>query len=89
MTSQVIVNVDTKLKNRAMKRAKSEGIPLSAILKSSLRAFVEGRIEFGLTESLNTKTLRRIEKAEDDYRKGKNISPAFKTVAEMKKYLDN
>jgi antitoxin component of RelBE/YafQ-DinJ toxin-antitoxin module len=89
MTSQVIFNIDTKLKNLAVKRAKKEGIPLSAVLKTSLRAFVEGKVEFGLVEKFNEKTRREIEEALDDIKKGKNLSPSFSTIAEMKKYLDN
>jgi antitoxin component of RelBE/YafQ-DinJ toxin-antitoxin module len=87
MTSQVIVNIDAKLKNRAMKRAKNDGTTLSAVVKSSVAAYALGEIDFGLKETLNAKTLRQIEKAEKDFENGKNISPAFTSVAQMRKYL--
>ena len=45
MTSQVIVNIDTKLKNRAMKRAKNQGTTLSFILRLALKDYADGKIE--------------------------------------------
>jgi antitoxin component of RelBE/YafQ-DinJ toxin-antitoxin module len=89
MTSQVIVNIDTKLKNRAMKRAKNHGTTLSAVLKSSVAAYALGEIDFGLKEKFNAKTRREVEEALSDISKGKNLSPVFSSVAEMRKYLDN
>ena len=41
------------------------------------------------TEKLNTKTMRQLRKAIKDIKKGKNLSPVFHTVAEMRKYLNN
>ena len=87
MTSQVIVNIDKKLKDLAMKRAKNHGTTLSAVVKSSVAAYALGEIDFGLKETFNVKTLRQIEKAEKDFEEGKNISPAFSSVAQMRKYL--
>jgi antitoxin component of RelBE/YafQ-DinJ toxin-antitoxin module len=89
MTSQVIINVDRKLKERAMKKARRQGIPFSAVLKLAIEAFVKGQIEVGISENFNAKTRKEIEEAERDYAKGKNISPTFSTVAQMRAYLDN
>ncbi|MDE1966492.1 MAG: hypothetical protein KGI45_00240 [Patescibacteria group bacterium] len=91
MTSTVIINVDSKIKEQAMKRAKSEGIPLSAVLKLSLRAYAEKRFNVDVSEEehFNDRTRRQIERAINDFKKGKNISPAFTSVAQMKKWLDN
>ena len=72
-----------------MKKAKSEGITLSTVLKSSVAAYALGEIDFGLKEEFNAKTRREIEEALDDIAKGKNLSPRFSSVAEMRKYLDN
>jgi antitoxin component of RelBE/YafQ-DinJ toxin-antitoxin module len=89
MTSAVIVNIDRKIKKQAMRMAKSRGIPLSAVIKLSVRAFVEGRFDVEMTETLNERTRRSFEKAEKDHVKGRNISPVFTTVAQSKKWLDN
>jgi antitoxin component of RelBE/YafQ-DinJ toxin-antitoxin module len=86
-TSQVIVNVDSKLKSLAMKKAKSEGLPFSSVLKFAIKAFVDGDIEVGLVENFNKKTRREIVKAEKDFSKGKNLSPRFSTVDEMIAHL--
>ena len=88
-TSQVIVNVDSKLKSQAMKKAKAQGLPFSSVLNFAIRAFVDGDIEVGLVDGLNTKTRREIAKAEKDFSKDKNLSPRFSTVADARKWLDN
>jgi len=72
-----------------MKKAQKEGIPFSAVLKLAIKAFVEGQIGVGLVQDFNLKTSREIAKAERDFAKGKNISPALKTVAQARAYLDN
>jgi antitoxin component of RelBE/YafQ-DinJ toxin-antitoxin module len=89
MTSQVIVNVDTKLKKRAMQKARAQGLPFSAVLNSVIRAFVNGHIDVGITvtDRLNAKSRKQFEKAHDDYKKGKNVSPAFNTADEAIAYL--
>lgn len=89
MTSQVIVNVDRKIKDLAMNRAKTQGIPLSTVIRSAVSSYADGRTEFGIVEKFNEKTRHEIEEALDDLKKGKNLSPTFKTVAEMKKWLDD
>lgn len=88
-TSQVIVNVDTKLKNLAMKKAKSLGMPLSVVLNILIKAFVDGEISIGLREELNEKTRRHMEKARRDFKAGKNISPVFESVAQMRKWVED
>lgn len=87
--SQVIFNIDTKLKNQAMKKAKLQGVPFSSVLKMVVRAFVQGELNVGLTEELNWKARRQFDRAEKDLKKGKNISPGFTTVAQARAYLDN
>lgn len=89
MTSQVIVNVDSQLKRRAMKKAQGQGIPFSAVLKLAIKAFVEGHLNVGLVGDFNEKTRNEISKAEKDIAKGRNISPKFATVAQALAYLDN
>lgn len=89
MISQVIVNVNTVLKNKAMKKAKAQGIPFSSVLKFAIRKYAEGAFEVGLVENFNTRTRKEIDKALQDISKGKNLSPVFSTVAQARTWLDN
>ena len=50
MTTQVVFNLDSKIKAKAMKRAKQKGIPFAAVLKLAAKAFAEGRVDFDLVE---------------------------------------
>ena len=43
MTTQIVFNIDPKIKAKAMKRAKAEGIPFAAVLKLAAEAFAEGK----------------------------------------------
>ncbi len=45
MTSKTIFNMNTKLKKVAMKKARSEGWTLSAVLNNAARAYIEDRFE--------------------------------------------
>jgi len=89
MTSQVIFKIDKKLKDQAMKKAKHEGMPFAYILKRATEAYVQGELEMELVArpKLNAKTRRELKEAIKDIRAGKNLSPAFKTAEEMRKYL--
>lgn len=89
MITQVVFNVDSALKDKAMKKAKKEGVPFSAVLKMAVKAFVEDKLNLGLIGDFNLKTSRELRKIYKDIRKGKNLSPGFSTVAEMRKYIEN
>ena len=45
MTATVIFNTDRKLKNAAMKKARSQGMNLSVLLNTAMRSYVENRLE--------------------------------------------
>lgn len=85
MTSQVIFNLDSKIKAKAMKRAKAEGVPFSSFLKMAAEMYAKGEWEIALVP--NAKTARELKQASKDYREGKNISPAFASDDEAEKYL--
>ncbi len=48
MTTQIVFNIDPKVKAKAMKRAKKEGIPLATFLKIAVEAYAEGECGIGL-----------------------------------------
>jgi antitoxin component of RelBE/YafQ-DinJ toxin-antitoxin module len=91
MTTQVIFNLDKKLKDQAMKKARHQGIALSSILKMATQAFVDGDFKVGLLkeEVFNTKTQKSIERALKDLKTGKNISGPFTTTEELMAHLNN
>ena len=45
MTTKVIFNVDKKLKEAAMKKARKQGLTYSAVLNLATRAYVKNEIE--------------------------------------------
>lgn len=48
MVTQVSFTADSKLKQKALEKAKEEGISLKTILLYSMKAYVEGKIQFGI-----------------------------------------
>lgn len=48
MTTQVSFTAEEELKNKALQKARQEGITLKAILVYSMKAFVDGNIHFGI-----------------------------------------
>lgn len=48
MTTQVSFITDNDLKNKALEKAKSEGISLKTLLVYSMKAYVEGKISLGI-----------------------------------------
>jgi antitoxin component of RelBE/YafQ-DinJ toxin-antitoxin module len=89
MTTQVNFKIDKIVKEKAQKKAKKHGSTYSAFLQQATYAFVEDDLGIGLIDrpKLNAKTLKELKKISQDIKEGKNLSPAFKSVAEMKKYL--
>jgi len=93
MTSQVVFNIDAKLKEKAMRRARKAGMPFSSVLKLTTQAYADGRLNIGLVEPerFNAKTRKEIEEALEDAKHGRNISPAFDSddIKGMDAYLDS
>jgi len=48
MTSQVSFTADNDLKQKALDKAKKEGVSLKTVLVYSMKAYVEGKIQFGM-----------------------------------------
>lgn len=92
MTTQVIFNLDKKLKEKAQKKAKADGLSFSDILQMSTRAYVQGKFEPQMVqteEKFNAKTRRILDSRLKDLKEGKNLVGPFKTVKEMDNYLDS
>lgn len=48
MTTQVSFTADEKLKEKALEKAKAEGITLKAFFVFSMKAFVDGKLKLGI-----------------------------------------
>lgn len=64
MTTQVSFTADQKLKNKALQKAKLEGITLKALLIYAMKSFVDGKISFDL--SFNDRPPELIELSKDE-----------------------
>ncbi len=89
MNTQVIFNLDKKLKEQAMKKAQSQGLSFGVILKLATKAFVDGDFNVGLIskEEFNPVTRKSVEKALKDIKEGKNVSPKFNSAKDAIAYL--
>ncbi len=89
MTTQIIFKIDAKIKAKAMKRAKSEGVPFAVFLKMATEKYADGEFTLGIVESdekFNSKTARAVRSALRDIKAGKNLV-RFDSGAKMDKYL--
>lgn len=89
MTTQILFRIDKKLKDRAMEKARHEGVALSSVLKLATKAFVEGALDIQLvgTTKLGSATEKRFARSLLDIQKKKNLSPAFSTADKAIRYL--
>jgi hypothetical protein len=87
----IIFKIDKKLKEKAQKQAKKGGFSLTDYYRNVTVPLAEGKVTMGVIpqkeEKFNAKTAREMRQALKDIKEGKNLSPAFKTIEEMKKYL--
>ncbi|MFA6305530.1 MAG: hypothetical protein WC651_02255 [Candidatus Gracilibacteria bacterium] len=60
MTTQVTFIADKDLKDRALKRAKEEGITLKTIFIYAMKGFVEGKISLGIKVAENEPEVEEI-----------------------------
>ncbi len=86
----MIFNVDSKIKERAMRKAQQDGVSFSTILKLATKAYAEGKLRLSISDvpSFNEATRKEIKQALDDIKKGKNLSPAFTNARDAIAYLN-
>lgn len=89
MTTQVLFRIDKKLKDRAMEKARHEGVALSSVLKLATKAFVDGALDIQLTGTTKLKPAaeKRFARSLLDIQKKKGLSPAFPTADKAIRYL--
>lgn len=91
MITQVIFTIDKKLKSKAMRKAKFFGLPFSSVLNLATRAFVDGKINIGVVETLpfNDRTYRELIQISNDIKRGKNLFGPFDSGEKMDKFLNS
>ncbi len=91
MNTQIIFNIDKRLKEEAMKKARAEGVPFSSVLKFATKAFVEGDFSIGIVKRpvLNDKTRKILDKAFKNIKEGKDLSPRFTNAKDMIAHLNS
>jgi len=86
-TTKVIFNIPTKVKNAAARRAKREGLTLTAVFNRAASAYGAGALDIEIVDPpLRPSVARAIKKAIEDADKGKNISGPF-TGPELEAHL--
>ena len=84
------IKIDSKLKRKAQKMAKSFGLPLSVVVSRKLEEFTrDNRLVFEKPLVPNAKTAKLIDDSLRDYKAGKmeNFSGPFHTVDEAIAHL--
>ena len=86
----MIFNVDSKIKDRAMKQARKDGVPFSTILKLATKAYAEGKLRLSISDvpSFNETSSKEIKQALEDIKKEKNLSPSFTNAGDAIAYLN-
>ncbi len=85
--TQVIFNLDPKVKAKAMKRAKREGIPFSAFLKRATQAFIDGEASLEYYGRIKPEKLKLLERASKALRAGKGRK--FASAKEAQEFVEN
>ncbi|OGM32007.1 hypothetical protein A2803_02865 [Candidatus Woesebacteria bacterium RIFCSPHIGHO2_01_FULL_44_21] len=89
MNTVIHIKADKEVKENAQSLAKKLGLSLSDVINASLRNFIRTReIVFSDVPQMTPELEKLLDKVEDDIKHNRNLSPEFKTVEEMDKYLD-
>lgn len=81
--------MDKEIKARAQETAAELGLPLSVIVNENLKRFAADRaITFAAPLKPSRKLARELRRVNADIKAGKNLSPLFRSAAEMDAYLD-
>jgi hypothetical protein len=85
----IIFKIDKKLKEKAQKQAKKGGFSLSDYYRHATISLADGECTMEIVErpQLKEKVVHELLKISKEAREGKNLSPVFASVEEMKKYL--
>lgn len=83
----MLIKTDKVLKNKAQKLAKEMGLPLGTLVNNYLKSFVITREVLFTAPMLNKKTIKAIEEARRDIKRGNNLSGPFSNSSDAIAYL--
>ena len=87
-TTMINIKTDKKVKEDAQKLAEELGFTLSGLITASLKQFIRTRsVSFSDSYRMTPYLEGIIKGAEEDLKKGRNISPAFTNGKDMDAYL--
>ena len=90
MKAVINIKADKEVKEKAQEVARKFGMPLSVIINGYLNQLVRTKeIHFFLEGELKPSVKKRLDRLQKDAKEGKNLSPAFRCVAEMDAYLNS
>ena len=90
MKTVINIKTDKEVKKNAQELAQKLGLSLSDVINASLRNFIRTReVYFSDIPRMTPEFEKLLGKVEEDIKKGRNLSPAFKNAGEMDKYLDS
>lgn len=90
MNTQVIFKMDKKLKERAMKKARAEGLPFSSVLTLATKSFLDGGLSIEAVQRpvINDRTRKMLDREIKEIKDGKNLSPRFRSAKDMIAHLN-
>ena len=90
MKTVINIKTDKEVKKNAQELAQKLGLSLSDVINASLRNFIRTReVYFSDIPRMTPEFEKLLGKVEEDIKKGRNLSSAFKSAGEMDKYLDS
>ena len=85
----ISIKTNKEVKENAQKLAAELGLSLSDVVNASLRNFIRTReVRVSATPHMTLELEKLVGKAEDDFKKGKNVAGPFSGTEEMDAYLD-
>ena len=90
MKTVINIKTDKEVKKNAQELAQKLGLSLSDVINAALRNFIRTReVYFSDIPRMTPEFEKLLGKVEEDIKKRRNLSPAFKNAGEMDKYLDS
>ncbi|MEK7133053.1 MAG: hypothetical protein AAB830_03315 [Patescibacteria group bacterium] len=87
MTTQVVFNIDPKVKAQAMRRAKRAGVPFASVLKFATKAFAEGQFSIGIVSEILPQKAKLLERESRLLDKGKGRR--FSSMKDALSFIDS
>ncbi|KKU10504.1 MAG: hypothetical protein UX13_C0010G0004 [Candidatus Woesebacteria bacterium GW2011_GWB1_45_5] len=89
MNSVIHIKANKEVKENAQKVARDLGLSLSDVINASLRNFIRTReIYFSDVPRMTPELEKLLGKVEVDIKKGRSLSPSFKSMPEAIDYLE-